>query len=259
MDVEMRVYLGFDQREKLAYDVCKHSIEHNTHNKIQVIPLSHKQLRRQGWFARPWLVNAYDGNMVDMIDGRPFSTEFSHTRFLVPALAGYEGWALFMDCDMVFDDDIKHLFAQCDDKYAVMVVKHHHKPIEQQKMDGVPQSQYYRKNWSSFVLWNCGHPANQKLTPEVINTHPGSWLHGFSWLEDVQIGNLSFEYNWIEGVSPSNLKPKVIHYTHAGPWFQSGKEATHASVWWKYYDRWLDAGEYIPIQETVDVDYGVWQ
>ena len=252
----MRVYLGYDSREKCAFDVCKSSIEHNTHNKIEIIPLCHKQLRRQGWFTRPWLTNAYNGNMTDMVDGKPFSTEFSHTRFLVPALNDYKGWALFMDCDMVWDANIKDLFALVDDKYAMMCVKHHHKPTEGAKMDGVPQANYYRKNWSSFMLVNCAHPANRKLTPDVVSTHPGSWLHSFAWLEDIQIGALPDEYNWIEKTSPANLKPKVIHYTEGGPWFDGYKDVKHADIWWRYYQRWLDRGEYEPIRETINVDYG---
>lgn len=251
-------YVGWDSREKVAYDVCRKSIEHNTHSKVEIIPLCHKQLRRQGWFTRPWLTNAYDGNMTDMVDGRPFSTEFSHTRFLIPALMGYKGWALFMDCDMVWDDNIKDLFALCDDKYAVMCVKHNHKPPTGNKMDGVPQTNYFRKNWSSFMLVNCGHPANKDLTPEMVSTRPGSWLHGFAWLQDFQIGALPTTHNWIDGISPSNVKPKVIHYTEGGPWMDGYKDVKHADTWWRYYKRWLDSGEYQPILETVDVDYGVW-
>lgn len=255
----MKIYIGYDQREKIAYDVLKKSIEHGTHNKISITPLCHKQLRRQGWFARPWMTNAYDGNMIDLIDGKPFSTEFSHTRFLVPALNGYKGWALFMDCDMVFDSNIRDLFALCDERYAVMCVKHHHKPPEGLKMDGVPQTQYYRKNWSSFMLFNCGHHANRALTPEIVSTKSGSWLHSFSWLEDVHIGDLPKEYNWIQSVSPANIKPKVIHYTEGGAWFDGYKDVVHADIWWKYYQRWIDSGEYEPIAETINVDYGVWK
>lgn len=255
--MEIKAYIGWDSREKIAYDVCKKSIEHNTFSKPKIIPLVHKELRRQGWFTRPWLTNAYDGNWMDLVDNRPFSTEFSHTRFLVPALNNYKGWALFMDCDMVFDDDIKHLFALCDDKYAMMCVKHNHKGAERLKMDGCPQTQYYRKNWSSFVLWNCGHLANKILTPEWVSTKAGGELHAFSWLQDHQIGNLPPEYNWIEAISPSNIKPKVIHYTEGGPWFEAYKEVKHADIWWKYYQRWLDSGEYEPVKETINVTYGV--
>lgn len=251
-----KIYIGFDSREKTAYDVCRYSIEHNSPNGIEIIPLVHKELRRQGWFTRPWLTNAYDGNWTDLVDGRPFSTEFSHTRFLVPALMKYKGWALFMDCDMVVDADIRELFKLCDDKYAVMCVKHNHKPIEEIKMDGVPQTKYPRKNWSSFFLINCAHPANRKLTPEYVSTASGTDLHGFSWLQDFQIGTLPPEYNWIEGITNASVKPAVMHYTLGGPWFQGYRDVVHADLWWKYYERWKANTDYEPLEETINVNYG---
>lgn len=254
--MQYKAFLGWDSREKIAYDICKYSLIENTFSKIEVIPLVHKELRRQGWFSRPWLVNAYDGNWTDAVDGKPFSTEFSHTRFLVPALCHYKGWALFMDSDMVWDGDIKDLFSLCDNRYAVMCVKHNHKPDETIKMDGVPQDRYFRKNWSSFVLFNCGHPANACLTPELVSTQRGSWLHAFSWLEERLIGDLPPKYNWIEGISKSNISPDVVHYTEGGPYFDGYKDVMHADVWWKYYDKWKEAGEYEPVKETVSVSYG---
>ena len=187
-----RVFIGYDQREKIAYDICKFSIERNdpTH-LIQITPLVHTCLRRQGWFNRPWLTVADSGNRVDLIDGKPFSTEFSHTRFLVPALTGYKGWALFMDCDMIVDIDLNKLFEQCDDSKAVMVVKHNHVPTNEIKMDGQEQPKYWRKNWSSFILWNCSHPSNAALTPDVVNTKSGRWMHQFSWLQEHEIGSIT--------------------------------------------------------------------
>lgn len=252
---KFRVYIGFDQREKLAYDVCRYSILHNTHEDIEIIPLVHKELRRQGWFKRPWMVNAYDGNWVDLIDGKGFSTEFSHTRFLVPALNGYKGMALFMDCDMVWDTNIKELIALADNKYAVQCVKHNHRPPEGKKMDGCEQARYPRKNWSSFMIFNCNHPANRFLTPEYVSTQPGGEMHAFSWLEDYQIGALPVEYNWIEGVSPAVEKPKVVHYTEGGPWWRAYNEVAYSDMWWRYHERLLASGQYEATEETVSVTY----
>lgn len=250
----INVFIGYDSREKIAYDVCKYSIEHNTFKKPKIVPLIHGELRKQGYFQRPWLTQS-DGVRVDLIDNRPFSTEFSHTRFLVPALMKYKGWALFMDCDMVFTDDIKKLFELCDDKYAVMVVKHNHKPSNREKMDGQQQTNYYRKNWSSFILWNCGHPLNQQITPEIVNTKPGSWLHQFQWLPDMYIGNIPENYNWIEESSPGMDTPSCIHYTNGGPWFNGYKDVLYADEWWKYYHRFVESASPDTIVDTVQVDY----
>lgn len=234
----MKVFIGWDSREDIAYKVAKYSIQKNTRSLVDIHPLKHKKLRKDGVFHRPWGIDPFTGNPYDMMDLKPFSTEFSHTRFLVPFLCGYKGWALFMDCDMVFTGDIKDLFAKCDDKYAIMCVRHNHRPSETEKMDGVAQTRYARKNWSSFMLINCAHPANRILTPEAVNTKPGGWLHGFEWLVDGMIGHLGFEYNWIENCSPAmDIKQlKVIHYTLGGPWFEECQDVMHADVWTQYYE-----------------------
>lgn len=234
-DKELVVFLGWDSREKVAYEVCKHSIEKHTHANVKIIPLYHKELRKQGFFKRPWIVDSMTGNYRDLLDEKPFSTEFSHTRFLVPELMGFKGWALFMDCDMIFRCDIKEIFDLADDRYAAMCVKHRHTATEREKMDGSVQQNYYRKNWSSFVLWNCGHPANKILTKNEVNTATGGSLHSFSWLQEHEIGALPDYYNWIEGSSRADLHPRVIHYTKGGPWFDGMKDVLYNDEWWRYY------------------------
>lgn len=251
---KLRIYLGWDGREKVAYEVCKHSIEKHTHSDVEIIPLYHKELRRQGFFARPWETEALTGNMRDLIDGRPFSTEFSHTRFLVPELMKYKGWALFMDCDMIVRCDIKEVFSHIDDKYAAMCVKHRQKVTSSEKMDGSVQQSYHRKNWSSFLLFNCGHHANRKITKDVVNTATGGWLHALSWLQDHEIGDLPDYYNWIAGTSRADTKPRIIHYTEGGPWFSSCQDVMFGDLWWTYYKSLSDEG-ICPSDEILKVDY----
>lgn len=253
------VWIGWDSREKEVYNVCKFSLEFNTFIKPKIIPLVHKELRLQGWLMRPWAIRPRTGIWYDIMDGLDFSTEFAYSRFLVPALCQYKGWALFMDCDMVWDADIKDLFKLCDQKYAVMCVKHNHRPNNVIKMDGQTQKQYPRKNWSSFMLFNCGHPSNRKLTPELVSTKSGSYLHEFRWLEDHEIGQLPETYNWIEGFSRGNIKPAVVHYTEGGPWFNGYQDIAHAALWWKYKRRWIDSAEYEPVSDIVAVDYGEYK
>lgn len=163
----------------------------------------------------------------------------------------YNGWALFMDSDMIFLSDIKKLFELCDDKYAVMCVKHNHNPnANTQKMDGREQQKYYRKNWSSFVLWNCSHPANANLTEERVNFMKGNNLHAFTWLDDKLIGALPYTYNYISGVSPkmpaeSGGMPKVIHYTEGGPWFETCQQVPYGGLWIEEYEDWQRNGNHI--------------
>ena len=143
----MKIYVGYDTREDIAYQVCEHSIYSHS-GSAEVIPLNQNVLRQDKWYWRG--------------EDKLASTEFTFTRFLVPALANYEGWALFCDSDIVFLKDVKELFDQADDKYAVMCVQHDYTPKPGIKMDGQKQTQYPRKNWSSMVLFNCGHPSNEK-------------------------------------------------------------------------------------------------
>lgn len=244
----LKIYIGYDSREAVATEVAAHSIKKRTNASLDITYLKHRDLRTQGQFARPWLIEGHTGEFIDLIDGRKFSTEFSHTRFLVPSLMDYKGWALFMDGDMIFLSDIEKLFALCDDKYAIMVVKHNHIPHETVKMDGREQLRYRRKNWSSFILWNCGHPSNAILTADKVNFMKGTNLHGFSWLDDSLIGGLPFTYNFISGVSPSighGKMANVIHYTNGGPWFEECKDVPYAGTWIEEYEDFQTNGHHI--------------
>ncbi len=241
----LQVFVGWDDREAVTADVLTHSILKRTRANVKIQYLKHRELRAKGLFNRPWNVGI---DMVDMIDGKPFSTQFSHTRFLVPALMNYKGWALFMDSDMIFLSDIKKLFDLCDDKYAVMCVKHHHKPKHgEMKMDGRQQQSYQKKNWSSFVMFNCGHKSNKDLTPAQVNFMKGGDLHAFSWLHESEIGSLPPTYNFISGVSPpmskiSGSMPDVIHYTNGGPWFSECPDVPYGGKWIEEYEDWQKTG-----------------
>ncbi len=217
---ELRVFVGYDPREDIAYQVCKHSIEKRSPNAV-VKPLIQKELREQGYYDRP----------IDKLA----STEFTFTRFLVPELSNFNGWAMFMDCDMILQTDINELFAQADEKYALMCVKHDYTPKEGIKMDGQAQTVYPRKNWSSVMLFNCSHPSNQEINVELVNDPKitGKYLHRFSWLKDDEIGELSPEWNWLAGwyKEPDDGKPKLIHYTEGGPWFENYRYCEYHSEW----------------------------
>ena len=214
----MKVFVGYDPREDIAYQVCKHSIL-SKQPDAEVHPLVQKDLRKAGWYTRP----------VDALA----STEFTFTRFLVPELAGFKGWALFMDCDMILTTDIKELFDQADDRYAVMCVQHDYKVKEGFKMDGQKQTIYPRKNWSSVVLFNCAHPSNARLTQDMVNDPElnGAYFHRFSWLKDEEIGALDHTWNYLVGVYDDIETPKLIHYTEGGPWFENYRNGEFSLRW----------------------------
>ena len=214
----MKVFVGYDTREDIAYQVCKHSIE--TKSKLaDVRPLKQQELRDAGWYTRS----------VDKLA----STEFTFTRFLIPELTNFEGWAVFMDCDMILTTDIKELFDQADPKYAVMCVQHDYTPKEGIKMDGQKQTIYPRKNWSSVMLFNCAHPSNAVLTQDLVNNPEinGAYLHRFSWLKDDEIGELDYTWNYLVGVYDDIETPKLIHYTEGGPWFENYRHCEFSNLW----------------------------
>lgn len=244
------IFIGYDSREEIASHVCASSIIRNTKYPIKIHYLKHRDLRKAGLFKRPWLIEADSGEYRDLLDDKPFSTEFSHTRFLIPELMNFQGWALFLDSDMIFQDDISKLIKSVSPIYSVMCVKHNH-DIRQDssKMDGRVQQKYYRKNWSSFVMWNCGHMGNKKLTKDKVTYMPGRDLHSFSWLPDHEVGPLSFAYNYISGISPKlpnidgvQLQPACLHFTEGGPWFSECKNVPYADLWDRERRIWEDNG-----------------
>ena len=151
---------------------------------------------------------------------------------MAPHLADYKGWALFIDCDFLFTRDVKELFDLSDPSYALMCAKHDYVPRGETKMDGQKQVAYPRKNWSSCVLWNCGHPANALITPKIANNETGAFLHRFQWLSDNLIGEFPIEWNWLEGeYDKPDTPPAVIHYTNGGPWFKECQDVDYAQEW----------------------------
>ena len=218
----MNIYIGYDSREDLAYQVCRHSIKSKSKSS-DIYPLKLNDLKEKGLYTRD--------------EDKLGSTEFTFSRFLVPVLNDYKGWALFCDCDILFLNSVEDLFSQVDDRYAVMCVQHDYNPKGSTKMDGRLQSIYPRKNWSSLVLWNCGHPSNKKITLELVNDSntTGKYLHRFSWLEDKEIGEISHEWNWLVGwyEEPKDGSPKAIHYTEGGPWFPEYRFCDYHDIWKK--------------------------
>lgn len=225
----LKIYIGWDSREDIAYQVCKQSILDHATVPVEIIPLKQSELRKQRLYWRE----------VDKLA----ATEFTFTRFLIPQLSRFEGWSLFIDCDFVFLDDIKKLFDQVDDKYAVMCAQHDYTPKPGLKMDGQQQTFYPRKNWSSMMLINCGHPSNIIVTKDFVNDpeKTGAYLHRFSWLDDSEVGQLSHEWNWLVGwySEPDDGTPKALHYTEGGPWFPEYEDCEYANEYYKVERRYL--------------------
>lgn len=224
------VFIGYDIRDDKAFRVCETSLKKHATLSIRVHPLKEHELRRQG-YGRPYFVAA-NGQMLDAMDAKPFSTQFSFSRFLVPHLMGYaDTVAVFCDADMLWRADIADLIDMCQGDKAVWCVQHKHDPKEQIKMDGMEQTKYKRKNWSSLFV--CNPSRNTFLTPERVSELPGSYLHGFCWLKDEEFGSLPESWNWLAGASPSEIEPRVVHYTLGTPDFPGYENAPYAKEWRK--------------------------
>lgn len=208
-------YVGFDQREAVAYHTFCHSILTRSSLPVAFIPVKLSLLKQH--FHRK----------VDETQ----SNEFSYSRFLVPYLNDYQGWAIFSDCDMLMRTDAAELWALRDNNKAVMVVKHEYTPKDTIKYLGNRQEAYPRKNWSSVVLWNCSHPANRVLTPGLVETATGATLHRFSWLTDDMIGELPVEWNHLVSEYAPNPQAKIVHWTVGGPYFNEYQHAEHSEEW----------------------------
>lgn len=205
--------VGFDQREAVAYHTFVQSVIEKSSIPVRFMPLNSKSL--------------FGYNEVHT-DG---SNEFIYTRFLVPYLMNFKGWAIYADGDMVCLDDIKNLWDQRDSKYAVMVVKHDYKTKVKNKYWGNKNENYPRKNWSSLILWNCNHLSHKILTPEFIKKQSGAFLHRFSWINDSEIGALDKEWNWLAMEYPEKKDIHLIHYTIGTPCFKEYENASLSSYW----------------------------
>lgn len=163
------------------------------------------------------------------------STDFSNSRFLVPYLFDYEGWTLFTDNDMIVTADIKELFDYADDKYAVMCVKHNQIVENDKKFLNHIQYKYQYKNWSSVMLFN--NRRCRELTLDYVNTASGLDMHQFKWLEDESlIGELPLEWNYlVENKNQTSNRPKLLHYTNGGPYYEETRNCEYSEDWLKIY------------------------
>lgn len=192
----IRLFTGHDPREAEGLAVFIHSVLKYASEPVSIAPLGGKQK-----------------------DG---TNRFTYSRFQVPQLCNFEGWAIFADgCDMLMQADIAELWNLRDEKYAVMCVKHDYQTRHPLKYQGTAMEaknqDYPRKNWSSLMLWNCGHPANKA----VIESQQ------FAWLTDDLIGDLPRTWN----VLVDEEIPKILHWTAGMPGFKAYQDAPMAHAW----------------------------
>lgn len=255
MDKSINIFVGFDDREKEFYDICKYSLEGSGSN-VNVHPLNHLKLRQEGFFTRPWMVDGITGQFIDMVDNKPFSTQFSHTRFLTPLVAkamGLTGRALFVDLDFLFLDDVAGILEEIESQESkpLYCVKHDYRPKNHKKMDNKEQINYDKKLWSSLMVFDIDHPLNKPLTKQYVNTSDGRALHTFQWLKEEDIGSINERWNFIENHS----EPRVpfssigaIHFTEGVPFMAGYENGAYADIYYDFKEDFL-AEQYMQTME----------
>lgn len=220
----IRLFVGHDPREAVAFDVFVHSVLTRSSKPVSVCPL-----------ALNTLEGVYNEEHTDG------SNAFIYSRFLVPYLCDFAGYAIFADGDMLCQADIAELWDMRDPNVAVQVVMHDYETAEPAKYLGAKNENYPRKNWSSLILWNCGHPANACLTPEFVASKPGSFLHRFEWLFNEWVGALPHTWNWLAIEYPylQHVPPKIVHYTLGTPCFDGYHNRDYAQQWWSELEKML--------------------
>lgn len=211
----MKIFIGYDDKETVAFHVLSHSILSRSSIPVEITPLNRR-------------------NLVEIFDrprGELESTDFSISRFMVPYLCNYEGWAVFMDCDMLCQVDIawlaQYMTPVQEHRYAVQCVKHDYEPKEKTKFLGAKQTQYSRKNWSSLMIFN--NQLCKTLTPEYVHFGTGLNLHQMVWAD--RIGELPREWNYLVGEENQMGPPKIIHYTKGTPCFSEYAQSEMADLW----------------------------
>lgn len=206
-----RIFIGYESGSDIAFRVLRASLLKHASAPLEIRPLELSSLD----FHR-----AHDPLA---------STEFTYTRFLVPSLCGFQGTALYMDCDMLCLGDVMELFALGLDGLALRVVKHVHEPVSAVKMGGKTQSRYPRKNWSSLMLLDCARLT--AWTKEAVQGRSASWLHRFEPIADSLIGELPARWNALDR---RDADTRLIHYTSGGPWLDACKDHPCAAIWFEH-------------------------
>jgi lipopolysaccharide biosynthesis glycosyltransferase len=218
----INLFVGFDQREAIAYHVFSQSVISKSSSPVSITPLA---------------LNNLKSYKETHLDG---SNTFIYSRFLVPYLMNFKGWAIFADGDMICNEDISNLWAIRSEEKAIMCVKHNYKTKKNIKYLGNKNEDYPRKNWSSLMLWNCGHKLNSILTPDYIESQSGAFLHRMSWLPDELIGDIPVEWNWLADEYANNEDAKVVHYTLGTPCFSDYKNSPMSDLWHAAFDQSLE-------------------
>lgn len=210
------LWVGYDDREAAAYTVFCQSVLERASQPVAFKPLALHLMR--------WFPNHHDG-----------TNNFITSRYLIPCLEDFRGWVIWADGDMVCRRDISDLWALRDDRYALMRVPHDYRTRQHRKYIGSPieadNLDYPKKNQSSLMLLNCGHPAMRVLTPSYVAQASSQHLHRFEWIAPELVGDLPAEWNHLALEQPLRDDAALVHFTCGIPGFEHYEDSEHARDW----------------------------
>lgn len=225
----MKIFIGWDSKQQTASTVCEYSLRKHCPADLDIVHLKKQDLIDSNVYFRP--------------DGDPSSTEFTYSRFLVPHLCDYKGFAMFVDSDFLFTNNVQRLWNLVYNDFghrsrAAYCVKHlEYTPKKDTKFYGEPQLTFPKKNWSSLIIFNNSHQDCRKLTPMTVANQTPQWLHRFNWIDNEKdaLGNLPMMWNWLVGeYAELNPPPFALHYTNGGP-FNEVYGQDYEGLWNKYF------------------------
>lgn len=218
----IRLFTGYDERESVGWHVfCQSVLDKTTSVPVQITPIT-----------------------KNMVGG---TNSFTRSRFLIPYMCDYKGWAIFADgADMICRSDLSELWAYKDDlsqdiRKDLWCVKHSYQTRHLKKYEGTEMmaenTHYDRKNWASLFLINCESPWSRMWHPELVATAKIIDLLQLANFHDDRIGALPPEWNWLVGEYPYNENAKIAHFTLGIPGFSHYATADYAREWHAAHNR----------------------
>jgi hypothetical protein len=193
LDVEspVRVFVGATDAQMLAVKVLEYSIRKHSSLSVEVFPLHHSPIRIP---------------LPKDPKNRP-RTPFSFQRFLIPALAGYRGRAIYVDSDMQVFTDIRKLWSLPFKGAELLTVQ------EPEESGRRPQFSVMLLDCSSLA-WRIEEIVNQldnnRLTYEQL-------MYEMALTVKI-LPSISADWNCLERYEKSNTA--LLHYTDmpTQPW-----------------------------------------
>lgn len=193
----LRLFIGFDSRQPIAYTVAAFSAFLNCSRPLAITPLRLPTLPK---------------------GTRRGLTEFTFSRYLVPWLCDYRGHALFIDSDTLVLGDLAQL--PWGFRGPVAWVPHERSAINGRNL---------RFERPSVMLFDCSHPHCQMLTPEYVekgNPESQEWADGYLSLDPA--------WNHLVGYDPPRQDAKIVHFTQGIPCFEETYQDEWAEIWGQY-------------------------